>query len=204
MQEMGLKSRVSKGFTPTTTQADPSKQPPPNLLNRDFHAEAPNRKWATDITYLATTTGWVYLAVVMDLFSRKIVGWTIGASLATELVADALRKAIELRRPDGKQLLHHSDRGCQYTSDVSWFTVNWNSGPWWLASSRGHPAKDFAASCREGLSHGCQSRRGEKVGRSDSAEPPALRSWPLGRRSGRTSALPYPPPRSSFVVIGPA
>jgi len=70
-----------------------------------------------DITYLATRRGWVYLAVVMDLFSRKIVGWSLGDSLATELVSEALRIAIESRRPDGQSLLHHSDRGCQYTSD---------------------------------------------------------------------------------------
>jgi putative transposase len=67
---------------------------------------------------LATAAGWVYLAAVVDLFSRKVVGWSIGASLATELVSDALRNAIERRRPDGKRLLHHSDRGCQYTSDA--------------------------------------------------------------------------------------
>ena len=118
MREMGQKSRVSRPFNPTTTQADPTKTPAPNTLDRNFHAEAPNLKWTTDITYLWTAAGWVYLAVVMDLFGRKIVGWSLGASLATELVADALRQAIELRRPDGKQLLHHSDRGCQYTSDA--------------------------------------------------------------------------------------
>jgi putative transposase len=123
MREMGLKSRVARGFTPATTQADPTKQPAPNVLNRDFAAAAPNRKWTTDITYLPTAEGWVYLAVVMDLFSRKIVGWQLGASLATELVADALRQAIEVRRPDGKQLLHHSDRGCQYTSDAYQHTL---------------------------------------------------------------------------------
>ena len=72
----------------------------------------------TDITYLSTAQGWVYLAVVLDLFSRKVVGWSIGESLATLLVSDALRRAIENRRPEGKQLLHHSDRGCQYTSDA--------------------------------------------------------------------------------------
>ncbi len=123
MQEMGLKSRVSRGFTPTTTQADPTKQPAPNVLARDFTADAPNRKWTTDITYLPTMEGWVYLAVVLDLFSRKIVGWSLGESLATELVADALRQAIEQRRPDSKQLLHHSDRGCQYTSDAYQHTL---------------------------------------------------------------------------------
>ena len=118
MREMGLQSRISKRFTPTTTQSDPTKQPAENKLDRDFTADAPNRKWVTDITYLATAAGWVYLAAVVDLFSRKVVGWSIGTSLATELVSDALRCAIEKRRPDGRQLLHHSDRGCQYTSDA--------------------------------------------------------------------------------------
>jgi putative transposase len=116
MREMGLQSRTKRGFTPTTTKSDPARQPAANVLDRDFMAEAPNRKWVTDITYLPTAAGWVYLAVVLDLFSRKVVGWSLGHSLATELVSDALRAAIESRRPDGGQLLHHSDRGCQYTS----------------------------------------------------------------------------------------
>lgn len=118
MRELGLKSRVRKAFTPTTTQVDPTKSPAPNTLQRDFTAPAPNRKWVTDITYLATAQGWVYLAVVLDLFSRKVVGWSIGHSLATELVGAALRAAIESRRPAGQDLLHHSDRGSQYTSEA--------------------------------------------------------------------------------------
>jgi len=118
MREMGLASRVSKAFTPTTTQADPTKSPAPNRLDRDFTATRPNQKWVTDITYLPTLAGWVYVAVVLDLFSRKIVGWSISDSLATPLVAEALRRAIEARRPVGSELLHHSDRGCQYTSDA--------------------------------------------------------------------------------------
>jgi len=118
MRELGLQSRVCRKFTPTTTQTDPSKRPAENKLDRDFTADAPNRKWVTDITYLATAAGWVYLAAVVDLFSRKVVGWSIGVSLATELVCEAWRRAVESRRPDGKQLLHHSDRGCQYTSDA--------------------------------------------------------------------------------------
>jgi putative transposase len=118
MRELGLESRISRVFTPTTTQADPTKQPAPNQLAQDFTAEAPNRKWVTDITYLPTAEGWVYLAVVLDLFSRKVVGWALGNSLATELVSAALRQAVETRRPTGQQLLHHSDRGCQYTSDA--------------------------------------------------------------------------------------
>jgi putative transposase len=118
MRELGLKSRVTQSFTPTTTHADPTKQPAPNKLNRDFTAPAPNRKWVTDITYLLTAEGWVYLAVVLDLFSRKVVGWSLDRSLETTLVAEALRQAIESRRPTGKELLHHSDRGSQYTSDA--------------------------------------------------------------------------------------
>ncbi|MBA3572468.1 MAG: IS3 family transposase [Pyrinomonadaceae bacterium] len=118
MRELGLASRVSKAFTPTTTQTDPTKQPAPNTLSRDFTAEKPNQKWVADITYLPTLAGWVYLAVVIDLFSRKVVGWAVSDSLATPLVAEALRQAIESRRPVGRELLHHSDRGCQYTSDV--------------------------------------------------------------------------------------
>jgi putative transposase len=118
MRELGLQSRIRKAFLPTTTKSDPAKSPAPNTLNRDFTAPAPNRKWVTDITYLATAEGWVYLAVVLDLFSRKVVGWAIGNSLETELVSGALRTAIELRRPAGKALLHHSDRGSQYTSDA--------------------------------------------------------------------------------------
>jgi putative transposase len=118
MRELGLKSRVRKAFTPTTTQVDPTKSPALNTLKRDFTAPAPNRKWVTDITYLATTEGWVYLAVVLDLFSRKVVGWALQPSLATELVSAALRSAIESRRPAGKELLHHSDRGSQYTSEA--------------------------------------------------------------------------------------
>ena len=117
MRKLGLKSRIRKRFVPTTTQVDPSRQAAPNKLDRNFTASAPNRKWVTDITYLATAEGWVYLAVVLDLFSRKVVGWSIADSLATELVNRALRNAIESRRPDGKHLLLHSDRGCQYTSD---------------------------------------------------------------------------------------
>jgi len=130
MRELGLKSRVSKAFTPTTTQSDPTKQPAPNELAQDFTATAPNRKWVTDITYLATAEGWVYLAVVLDLFSRKVVGWALSNSLATELVSEALRQAVEARRPEGRGLLHHSDRGCQYTSEqLARFADRHNLGP---------------------------------------------------------------------------
>lgn len=118
MKQLGLKSKVSKKFRPTTTVVDPSKSPADNLLDQVFTVDAPNRKWVTDITYLPTENGWVYLATVLDLFSRRIVGWSMSDSLATRLVSAALRNAIESRRPDCQHLLHHSDRGCQYTSDA--------------------------------------------------------------------------------------
>ena len=123
LRELGLASNVVQSFKPTTTHADPTKPPAENKLNQDFRAEAPNRKWGVDITYLGTTAGWVYLAVVIDLFSRKVVGWSLGTSLATDLVSEALRRAVESRRPNGRQLLHHSDRGCQYTSDAYQHTL---------------------------------------------------------------------------------
>lgn len=88
------------------------------MLDRNFLAEASNRKWVTNITYLWTTPGWVYLAVVVDLFSRKVAGWSCSDSLATDVVAAALRQAIEARRTVGSRLLHHSDRGFQYTIDT--------------------------------------------------------------------------------------
>jgi putative transposase len=118
MRNLGLESCVRKAFHPTTTQADPTKQPAENRLAQDFTADEPNQKWVTDITYLSTAAGWVYLAVVLDLFSRKVVGGAVSTSLATDLVCQALRRAVESRRPQGNQLLHHSDRGCQYTSDA--------------------------------------------------------------------------------------
>jgi len=86
-----------------------------NLLGRDFTADRPNQKWVTDITYLPVSEGWIYLAVVMDLFSRKIVGWAMRKTLHTELVVAALMMAQRTRRP-GQGILHHSDQGVQYAS----------------------------------------------------------------------------------------
>ena len=117
MSELQIKSKVSKRFKPTTTINDPSKKPAENILNQVFDTDQPNQKWVTDITYLPTAMGFVYLAVVLDLFSRKVVGWELADSLATPLVSAALRDAIEKRKPETSSLLLHSDRGCQYTSD---------------------------------------------------------------------------------------
>lgn len=88
----------------------------PNLLNRQFHADAPDTKWVADITYIPTCEGWLYLAAVLDLYSRKIVGWSMNARITADLVENALRMALYERQPD-PGLLHHSDRGSQYASE---------------------------------------------------------------------------------------
>ena len=88
-----------------------------NLLDREFFVASPNRVWATDITYVRTWEGWLYLAVVVDLFSRKAVGWATADHLRTELALDALSMALRQRSP-GHELVHHSDRGTQYASDA--------------------------------------------------------------------------------------
>ena len=100
----------------TTTQRDPTHPVAKNLLKRDFTADRPNRRWAGDITYIPTRQGWLFLAVVIDLFSRRIVGWSMSRRSGRRLVVDALTMAVEARRPEGP-LIHHSDRGGQYSSD---------------------------------------------------------------------------------------
>jgi transposase InsO family protein len=116
MRERSLRSRAqrSRRFT-TTTDSDHAEPIAPNLLDRDFAASEPDRKWVSDITYVPTDRGWAYLATVMDLHSRRIVGWAVGETLATTLVLSALDDALAKRRPKGG-LTHHSDRGCQYAS----------------------------------------------------------------------------------------
>lgn len=89
----------------------------PNVLDRQFEATAPNQKWVADFTYIWTGEGWLYLAVVLDLFSRMIVGWSMQSRMTSELVTDALVMAIWRRRPKDAALLHHSDQGSQYTSE---------------------------------------------------------------------------------------
>jgi len=102
---------------PRTTQRNPQATPVPNLLNQDFSAPAMNRKWVSDITYIDTAEGWLYLAAVLDLFSRQVVGWTMADHMQTSLVEEALKMAM-LRRQPSPGLLHHSDQGSQYTSEA--------------------------------------------------------------------------------------
>lgn len=100
---------------PVTTQREVDAIPAPNLLNQDFFASAPNQKWVSDITYIETAEGWLYLASILDLFSRKVVGWAMADHMETSLVDDALKMALLQRQPEAG-LLHHSDQGRQYTS----------------------------------------------------------------------------------------
>jgi putative transposase len=98
-----------------TTKADPRNPITENVLARDFTASKPNERWVTDITYVWTDEGWCYLAAILDLYSRAVVGWAMDHTLETRLPINALDMAVRRRMP-GRGLLHHSDRGCQYTS----------------------------------------------------------------------------------------
>jgi transposase InsO family protein len=114
MREMGLQGVTPRRFR-VTTDSDHDHPVAGNVLDRDFEASGPNKKWATDITYVWTGEGWLYLSVVMDLYSRRIVGWSTAEHLGTGLCLDALKGALG-HRTDVEGLIHHSDRGVQYAS----------------------------------------------------------------------------------------
>ena len=116
MREEGLRGRRPRCWVQTTDSSG-TKYPAPNLLKRNFQTAAPNRVWAADITYIPTREGWCYLSVILDLYSRRVVGWAIADHLRTELVLKALEMAVE-RRETTPGLIHHSDRGSQYASEA--------------------------------------------------------------------------------------
>jgi putative transposase len=105
---------VSRRRFVVTTVRDEGSVPAPDLVQRDFQAAGPNQLWVADITYIPTWAGFLYLAVVLDAWSRRVVGWAMATHLRTELVVDALEMAVRQRQPRG--VIHHSDQGCQYTS----------------------------------------------------------------------------------------
>ena len=115
MQVAGLRGATLRRFV-VTTQSDPGIRPAVDLVERQFYAEGPDRLWVADITYIPTWSGFLYLAIVLDVYSRKVVGWAMETHLRTELILAALNMAIAQRRPWG--VIHHSDKGCQYTSRV--------------------------------------------------------------------------------------
>jgi len=114
MRENGLAARAKKAFRPRTTT--PGQEAAPNLI-KQIKASGPDQVWISDITYVATLEGWLYLAVILDLFSRRVVGWKLGQTLESELVVTALRNALVLRQPE-EGLYFHSDRGSQYSSEA--------------------------------------------------------------------------------------
>ena len=113
MRAMGL-AGVSRRKSTITTTRDRDARPAPDLVDRDFTAPGPDQLWVADITYIPTWAGFLYLAVVLDAWSRRVVGWAMATHLRTELVLDALNMAVTQRRP--RNVIHHSDQGCQYTS----------------------------------------------------------------------------------------
>lgn len=117
MREDALFVRPQRRFVPQTTDSDHEHPIAPNRLDRDFAAAAPNQKWACDLTYIFTEEGWLYLSVVIDLYSRRIVGWSMSDDMKAASVAEALSMALMRRRP-GVDLLHHSDRGVQYACQL--------------------------------------------------------------------------------------
>jgi putative transposase len=115
MKAAGLQGLNPKRFVPQTTNSDHDQPIAPNLLAQAAAATKPNQTWVTDLTYVRTAEGWLYVAVLLDLWSRRVVGWATGETLHASLAQRALTMAVRHRRP-GKGLLHHSDRGVQYAS----------------------------------------------------------------------------------------
>jgi putative transposase len=115
MQQLGITAQSKRTRKPTT-RSDPHARFAPNLLQREFSANVPNTKWVTDTKAVETAEGWLYLAVIVDLFSRLVVGWSMAATEDAELTELALRMAVARRHP-GSDLLHHSDRGTEFTAE---------------------------------------------------------------------------------------
>ena len=116
MRKLGLRSKVKRRFRPTTNSGH-AYEVAPNRLDRRFDPAGPNQAWSSDITYVPTKEGWMYLAVVQDVFSRRIIGWSMADHLRSELATNALKMALKQRGERPADLIHHSDRGVQYASD---------------------------------------------------------------------------------------
>ena len=115
MRDLGIQGVTRRRFKTTTTRKDAKARPAPDLVNRNFSADGPDQLWVADITHVPTWAGWLYLAVVLDAWSRRIVGWAMAPHMRAELVEGALAMAISNRKPKGR-VVHHSDQGSQYTS----------------------------------------------------------------------------------------
>lgn len=116
MRKFSLNCRTRKLYKVVTTKVNPDAKYSPNLLNRDFSANKPNEKWVSDITYIRSNSGWLYLCVIIDLFNREVIGWKTSNTIDSSLVCDTLKLAVR-RNDAGRGLILHSDRGSQYTSN---------------------------------------------------------------------------------------
>jgi transposase InsO family protein len=155
MREAGIAAKTKRKFR-HTTDSNHSHPVAENLLDRQFDPAAPNEKWVADMTYIATREGWLYLAVVEDLFSRMVVGWSMDATMTSRLVVDALEMAV-VRRLPGSDLVAHSDRGSQYASE-HYQRLLGSKGITCSMSRRGNcwdnaPMESFFASLKKELVH---------------------------------------------------
>ena len=156
MREHGIAAKTKRKFR-LTTDSNHDRPVAENVLDRQFEPEAPNQAWTADITYVATGEGWLYLAVVEDLYSRRIVGWSMGSRIDSRLVVDALEMAISARLP-GRGMVAHSDRGSQYASEHYQETLA-SHGIACSMSRRANcwdnaPMESFFASLKKELVHG--------------------------------------------------
>ena len=115
MRREGLRASTHRGFRVSTTDSDHELSVAENTVNREFHRDQPNEVWVSDLTYIPTRSGWLYLVAIIDLYSRKVVGWSMSESMTTDVFLSALEMALG-RRGDISGLVHHSDRGSQYCS----------------------------------------------------------------------------------------
>ena len=156
MREAGIRSKTSRKFRVTTTDSNHPHPVAENVLARDFTADKANQKWVADITYIATLEGWLYLAAVLDLFTRKVVGWSMSERIDSRLAVDALEMAVSRQLPDAG-LITHSDRGVQYASEHYQRTLT-THGIECSMSRRGDcwdnaPAESFFATLKKELVH---------------------------------------------------
>ncbi|MCX7420857.1 MAG: IS3 family transposase [Planctomycetia bacterium] len=156
MREAGIRSKTSRKFRVTTTDSNHPHPVAANVLARDFTADKANQKWVADITYIATLEGWLYLAAVLDLFTRKVVGWSMSERIDSRLAVDALEMAVSRQLPDAG-LIAHSDRGVQYASEHYQRTLT-THGIECSMSRRGDcwdnaPAESFFATLKKELVH---------------------------------------------------
>ena len=156
MREAGIRCKSSRKFRVTTTDSNHAQPVAANVLARDFTADKAHPKWVSDITYIATLEGWLYLAVVLDLFTRKVVGWSMSERIDSRLVVDALEMAVSRQLP-GEGLIAHSDRGVRYASEHYQRTLT-THGIKCSMSRRGNcwdnaPAESFFATLKRELVH---------------------------------------------------